>query len=121
MTLGSANGHRDIEAGGRQTAFAKFAAHYDRLKKEHCTDDANRQREYERALQILERTCDCRNEKIAMPDGSLGDSCRQRYGSLYMHPMDGDLGTNYSDIDLGGSATGPGTICSFDDVRAYVA
>ena len=43
-----------------------------------------------------------------------------RDGSLYIHPMDGDLGTNYSNNDLGGSATGPGTVCSFDDVREYV-
>lgn len=44
----------------------------------------------------------------------------RRDGAIYMHPLEGDLGTNYSDNDLGGSAEGPGTICSMQDVRDYI-
>ena len=44
---------------------------------EHCKADANRQREYERALQIPEQTCECGNEKMTIPDGTLGDTCRE--------------------------------------------
>ncbi len=72
-----ATGRRDRKAGQRTTAFARFADHFDRLKAEHCTADANRRREYERALQILERTCECGHEKMVLPDGSLADSCRR--------------------------------------------
>ena len=59
-TLGKwvSTGRRDLKAGRRETAFARFAAHYDRLKQEHCTADANRQRETEQARQILEQTCE---------------------------------------------------------------
>ena len=44
----------------------------------------------------------------------------RRDGAMYMHPLKGDLGTNYSDNDLGGSAEGPGTICSMQDVSEYM-
>ena len=44
----------------------------------------------------------------------------RRDGAMYMHPLKGDLGINYSDNDLGGSAGGPGTICSMQDVREYM-
>ena len=37
-------GRRNLKAGRRETAFARFADHYDRLKAEHCTTDANRHR-----------------------------------------------------------------------------
>ena len=46
-------------------------------KEEHCNADANRNREFDRALQILELTCDCGNHKMTMPDGTLGDTCRE--------------------------------------------
>ena len=59
-------------------AYARFAQKYDQIQREHCTDDANPNREFDLALQILERTCECGNEKMAMPDGTLGDTCRQR-------------------------------------------
>ena len=52
--------------------------------------------------------CDCRWITI------------RRDGAMYMHALDGDLGTNYSDNDLGGSAKSPGTICSMRDVREYM-
>lgn len=71
-------GRRDLKSGRREIAYARFDDHSDRLKREHCAADARRQRDCERALQILERTCECGNEKITMPDGSLGDSCRER-------------------------------------------
>ena len=45
----------------------------------------------------------------------------RRDGAMYLHPLDGDLGTNYGENDLGGSATGPGLICSMQDIQGYVA
>ena len=44
----------------------------------------------------------------------------RRDGAMYIHPLGGDLGTNYSDNDLGGSARGPGTICSVQDLEKYM-
>ena len=44
-----------------------------------------------------------------------------RDGSMYIHPLDGDLGTNYSNNDLGGSAKGPGVVTSVDEVRGFAA
>ena len=78
-TLGKwlSNGRADIKANKRQTAYARFAQKFDQLKREHCAADANRNREFDLALQILERTCECGNDKIILPDGTLGDTCRQ--------------------------------------------
>ena len=50
---------------------------YDEIKEEHCTAEANRSREFDRAMQILERTCECGNDEMTMPDGTLGDTCRE--------------------------------------------
>ena len=72
-----AEGHRDLRAGRRQRAFGRFATMYDQIKEEHCTAEANRTREFDRAMQILERTCDCGNDKMTLPDGSLADTCRE--------------------------------------------
>ena len=44
----------------------------------------------------------------------------RRDGAMYIHPLGGDLGTNYSDNDLGGSAEGPGTVCSVQELREYM-
>ena len=41
-------------------------------------------------------------------------------GSMYLHPLDGDVGAGYSNNDLGGSAKGPGKICSTENIRGYV-
>ena len=78
-TLGKwvSNGRADLKANKRQTAYARFAQKFDQLKREHCAADANRNREFDLALQILERTCECGNEKIILPDGTLADACRQ--------------------------------------------
>ena len=54
------------------------------------------------------RYCDCRWITI------------RRDGGIYIHPMEGDLGTDYSDNDLGGSAQGSGEICSMQEVREYM-
>ena len=79
VTLGKwlAHGRADIKANRRQTAYAKFSQHFDRIRREHCNADANRTREFDLALQILERTCDCGNEKTILPDSTLADTCRQ--------------------------------------------
>ena len=78
-TLGKwvSKGRADIKANNRQTAYARFAQKYDQLKREHCAADANRTREFDLALQILEKTCDCGNEKMILPYGSFGNACRQ--------------------------------------------
>ena len=44
---------------------------------EHCSPDANRSRELDRAFDILDRTCECGTEKMLAPDGSLADRCRE--------------------------------------------
>ncbi|MDE0078625.1 MAG: hypothetical protein OXO50_13975 [Caldilineaceae bacterium] len=62
-----------------------------------------------------------------VPQGNTGMyyDCRwiaiRRDGATYMYPLEGDLGTNYGDNDLGGSVEGPGAVCSMQDVREYVA
>ena len=78
-TLGKwvSSGRADIRAGKRQTAYARFAQQFDRIKAEHCTPDAGRNREFDRALQILEMTCDCGNDKMTLADGTLADTCRE--------------------------------------------
>ena len=78
-TLGKwvSKGRSDIKANKRQTAYARFALKFDQLKREHCAADANRTREFDLALRILERTCDCGNEKMILPDGTLGETCRE--------------------------------------------
>ncbi len=65
-TLGKwvSKGRTDLKANRRKTAYARFAQKYDQLKREHCAADANRTHGFDLALQILERTCDCGNEKM---------------------------------------------------------
>ena len=77
-TLGKwvSSGRADIRAGKRQTVYARFAQQFDRIKTEHCTPDAGRNREFGRAIEILAQTCECGNEKSLMPDGTLGDQCQ---------------------------------------------
>ena len=69
-------GRADITAGKSSTAYARFATHYDRLKAEHCTPNAMRNRQFDRAMTILERTCDCGSQKAISPDGTIANTCR---------------------------------------------
>ena len=71
------SGRRDLKADKHQTAFARFAQRYDQIMEKHCNADANRNRELDRAFEILERACDCGNEKAVTPDGKLADQCRE--------------------------------------------
>lgn len=48
-------GRFDIRAGERQTAYASFAQHYDKIRKETCDPDKARIREFEEGLRILEQ------------------------------------------------------------------
>ena len=53
---------------------------FDQLKNEHCNANANRTREFEWELQILERTCQCGDTEMLMPGGTLDDTfteCRE--------------------------------------------
>ena len=70
-------GQADIEAGQPSTAYARFTKQYRGLVAEHCGPDTNRNREFDRALEILERTCECGNDKVLLPDGKLGNTCQE--------------------------------------------
>ena len=59
------HGRADVVAGQPSTAYARFTKRY---------------REFDRALEILERTCECSNDKILLPDGRLGNTCQDLDG-----------------------------------------
>ena len=73
----ASHGRADIEAGQPSTAYARFTKRYRELIDEHCGPDNNRNREFDRALEILERTCECSNDKMMLPDGQLGNTCQE--------------------------------------------
>ena len=70
------HGRTDVEAGQPSTAYARFTKLYKELVGEHCTPDNNRNRELDRALEILKRTCECGNHKVLMSDGKLSSTCQ---------------------------------------------
>ena len=72
----ASHGRADVEAGQASTAYARFTKLYRDLIAEHCQPDNNRSRELDQALEILKRTCECGNDKMLMPSGSLGDTCQ---------------------------------------------
>ena len=78
-TLGKwlTTGRADIEAGNVHTPYGRFSLRYDSIMTEHCSPDANRNRQLDRAFELLERTCECGNDKVIAPDGSLADRCRE--------------------------------------------
>ena len=71
------HGRADVEAGQPSTAYARFTKRYRELVDQHCRPDTNRNRKFDRALEILERTCECGNDKMLMPDGKLGNTCQE--------------------------------------------
>ena len=71
------HGRADMEAGQPSTAYARFTKRYQDLIDEHCGPDTNQNREFDRALEILERTCECSNDKMLLPDGKLGNTCQE--------------------------------------------
>ena len=71
------HGRADVEAGQPSTAYARFTKRYQDLIAEHCGPDNNRNRGFDRALEILERTCECSNDKVLLPDGKLGNTCQE--------------------------------------------
>ena len=70
------HGRADVAASQPSTAYARFTKLYQALVAEHCRPDHNRNRELDQALEILKRTCECGNDKMLMPSGSLGDTCQ---------------------------------------------
>ena len=80
------HGRADMEAGQPSTAYARFTKRYQDLIDEHCGPDNNRNREFDRALEILERTCECDN-RCSCPTGNWPNSAasarrsRNRAGS----------------------------------------
>ena len=67
------HGQADMEAGQPSTAYARFTKRYQDLIAEHCGPDNNRNHEFDRALEILKRTCECSNDKLLVPDGKPGE------------------------------------------------
>ena len=70
------HGRADVADGQPSTAYARFTKRYRELIDDHCQPDNNRNREFDRALEILERTCECGNDKMLLPDGKLGNTCQ---------------------------------------------
>ena len=70
------HGRAGVAASQPSTAYARFTKLYRELVDEHCRPDNNRNHELDRALEILKRTCECGNDKMLMPSGSLGDTCQ---------------------------------------------
>ena len=73
----ASHGRTDMEASQPSTAYARFTKQYRGLIDEHCGPDTNRNREFDRALEILKRTCVCSNDKMLLPDGKLGNTCQE--------------------------------------------
>ena len=74
---GSATGRaNDIEAGKSQTAYGRFSQRYDSIMAEHCSPDANRSRELDRAFDILERTCECGSSHLRRHAGKSASELR---------------------------------------------
>ena len=73
----ASHGRADVVAGQPSTAYARFTKQYRGLVDEHCGPDTSRNREFDRALEILERTCECGNDKMLLPDGKLGSTCQE--------------------------------------------
>ena len=71
------HGRADVESGKPSTAYARFTKRYRELIAEHCGPDINRSRELDKALELLERTCECGNDQILLPDGKLGNTCQE--------------------------------------------
>ena len=71
------HGQADLEAGQPSTAYARFTKPYQELTDEHCGPDSNRNLEFDRALEIQERTCECGNDKMLLPDGKLASTCQE--------------------------------------------
>ena len=65
-----------LKPANPSTAYARFTKQYQDLVAQHCGPDNNRNREFDRALEILERTCECGNDKMLLPDGNLGNTCQ---------------------------------------------
>ena len=74
------HGRADMEAGQPSTAYARFTKRYQDLIDEHCGPDTNRNRELDRAFEILERTCKCGNGEMLLRDGTLANTCRNCQG-----------------------------------------
>ena len=70
------HGRADAVAGKPSTAYARFTKLYRELIDEHCGPDTNRNSEFDRALDILERTCECGNDKMLLEDGTVAEQCR---------------------------------------------
>ncbi len=69
------NGNADTRADGNSTAYAGFAKRYQELIHEHRSRDDNRNRELNRAFEILERTCERGNKKMLLKEETVAEQC----------------------------------------------
>ena len=71
-------GNADVRNGNNATAYARFAIIYADWLKEHggAEGDRDRDRELDRALEIIARTCQCGKPKMLLEDGTLAERCR---------------------------------------------
>lgn len=70
-------GKSDIKEQKQHTAYARFARQFAELLNKHCGPDHNRNRELDRALRILEQSCECGEDRHVYSDGSVAQQCRR--------------------------------------------
>lgn len=73
-------GRRDQRSGSRSTAYARFAARWDSLVKEHCGAEASRSRQLNLAFEMLDTGCECGGQRTRWDDGSLDMMCQDCRG-----------------------------------------
>ena len=85
-----------LQPGQPSTAYARFTKLYKELVGEHCRPDHNRNREFDRGLEILKRTCECGNDKMLLPNGKLGSTWPRvrRLGHAATAPANGETKDN---------------------------
>ena len=70
-----ATARRDVAAGRRETAYARFAERYRELRDEYSSPERQRTRELDAALAFLDSCCDCGEPKMTHENGYRGETC----------------------------------------------
>ena len=65
----------DIRNDDNTTAYARFTRQYQEMVNGHSRSEAHRSRELAQALEILERTCECGNQKMLLENGKVAEQC----------------------------------------------
>lgn len=87
-------GNADMRKGNNATAYARFSKICADRLKEHGGAEANRARELDCALEILERACECGNEKMLRDDGARAEPCRAPETRHHAPPRSAPDGSN---------------------------